>query len=157
MKLGSIVLVCLFMCLAVKAQDVPQNVLSFAPPVKVRVKAGASASVTLPLTVAPGYHINSNAPKDEFLIPISLKWTPGALQGGEVKYPAAEIRKLGFSEKPVSIFSGTFDLTTKFDVPADAPTGVGTVTGKLHFQACNDRMCLAPKTITVELLYEVVK
>jgi len=157
MKAGVFLLACLALCVAVKAQDVPQNVLSFTRPAKIQLKAGASATVTLPLTVAAGYHVNSNEPKDQFLIPIRLTWTAAALQAGEVKYPRAEIRKLGFSEKPVSIFSGTFELTTKFEVPADAPPGAGTIGGKLHFQACNDRMCLAPKTIAVELPYEVVK
>jgi len=35
--------------------------------------------------------------------------------------------------------------------------GPAVMTGKLRYQACNDRMCLAPKTLDVSLPVEVVK
>jgi hypothetical protein len=34
-------------------------------------------------------------------------------------------------------------------VPASVPPGLVNVAGKLRYQACNDRMCLPPKTIDV--------
>jgi hypothetical protein len=38
-----------------------------------------------------------------------------------------------------------------------APVGPGTVGGKLRYQACNDRMCLPPKTLDVDLPVDIIK
>lgn len=58
---------------------------------------------------------------------------------------------------PVSVFSGNFDIATKFKAPATAPVGPAIVSGKLRYQACNDTMCLPPKTIDISLTVDVVK
>ena len=38
-----------------------------------------------------------------------------------------------------------------FKVPADAPVGAAAQNGTLKYQACNDRMCFAPKTVPISL------
>jgi len=111
----------------------------------------------LQLQLRDGYHVNSNAPADPYLIPLRLTWTPGPVEAVAVEFPKPQSEKLAFSEKPVLIFSGTFDVTTRFKAPANAPLGQALVTGKLRYQACNDRMCLAPKTVDVTLPVEIVK
>ncbi|MGH9718619.1 MAG: protein-disulfide reductase DsbD domain-containing protein, partial [Bryobacteraceae bacterium] len=44
-----------------------------------------------------------------------------------------------------------FEVTTKFRVPATAMSGPGQIAGKLRYQACNDKVCLPPKTIDVKV------
>ena len=133
------------------------NVLSVAPPKKVTVKAGGAADGVLTLQLRDGYHVNSNAPADPYLIPLRLTWTPGPVEAAAVEFPKPQSEKLAFSEKPVLIFSGSFDIATRFKAPANAAPGQSLVTGKLRYQACNDRMCLAPKTVDVTLPVEIVK
>jgi thioredoxin:protein disulfide reductase len=133
------------------------NVLSIAPPKKITVKAGGAAAGALTLQLREGYHVNSNAPADPYLIPLRLTWNPGPVEAAAVEFPKPQAEKLAFSEKPVLIFSGSFDVTTHFKAPASAPLGQMLVTGKLRYQACNDRMCLAPKTVDVTLPVEIVK
>jgi hypothetical protein len=53
------------------------------------------------------------------------------------------------------VFTGAFSLTTKFAVPPNTPPGPVTLSGKLRYQACNDRMCLPPKNLDVKLQVEV--
>jgi len=132
------------------AQSRP-NVLSVTPPASIVAKPGETASATLTITVAPGYHANSNKPVDSYLIPLQLTWNPGPLTAASVVFPKPQIQKLGFSAKPVSVFTGNFDIVTKFKVAGDATPGSSTVTGKLHYQACDDRSCLPPATIEVAL------
>lgn len=100
--------------------------------------------------VNPGFHVNSNAPDDPYLIPLKLTWT-GPLQVEEVTFPKAEKIKSSFSPKPLAVFTGSFDIVTKFKVPANAPDGPNAATAKLRYQACNDRECLRPRTIDVSL------
>ena len=60
------------------------NVLNFAPPKKVAAKMGAVVEAPLTLELSPGYHVNSNIPSDEYLIPLRLTWNAGPLQTAEV-------------------------------------------------------------------------
>ena len=103
-----------------------------------------------------GYHVNSNRPREEYLIPLKLTWTsPGALEPEAVLYPAPSIEKYPFADQPLSVFSGNFDLVAHFKVKGDAPAGPGVTTGKLRYQACSDRACYAPKTVDVTVLYQI--
>lgn len=95
--------------------------------------------------------MNSNTPADEYLIPLRLTWVSGPLQVEQVQYPKPQLEKYDFSDKPVSVFSGTFDIVTKFKVPPNAPAGVLSIAGKLRYQACNNKECLPPKTVDVQL------
>ncbi len=108
----------------------------------------------LAVQVKPGFHVNSNAPEDEYLIPLKLTWT-GPLQAQSVEFPKAERIKSSFSTKPLAVYTGAFAIATKFKVPENAPTGPNLATGKLRYQACNDRECLAPKTIDVNLSLDI--
>jgi len=133
------------------------NVLTIAPPEKVTAKIGAATQVKLALEVRTGYHCNSNKPLDDYLIPLKLTWTAGALESPEVTYPPPQMEKYSFSPTPLSVYSGTFELMTKFKVAASAIPGQAIVAGKLRYQACNDRMCLPPKTIDVSIPIDIIK
>ncbi len=56
-----------------------------------------------------------------------------------------------FSSSPLSVFTGDFDIGTHFRVPDQAPSGEITISGKLRYQACTDKLCLPPKTVPVTL------
>ena len=123
----------------------------------VTVKAGATSEAPLALKVTPGYHVNSNTPSDPYLIPLRLTWTGGAVEASEIVFPKPRNEKYSFSEKPLSVFTGDFEIVVRFKTPASASAGAATLTGKLHYQACNDHECLAPRTIDVTLPIEIVK
>jgi len=54
--------------------------------------------VNLNFRVPPGYHINSNTPKSEFLIPTALKMDlPTDIILGKIQYPAGEDASFPFS------------------------------------------------------------
>lgn len=117
----------------------------------VTAKRGATFTEKVPLHLKAGFHCNSNTPADEYLIPLKLSWADGAAQSEGVVYPKPQLEHYAFSQKPVSVFSGTFVLETKFKVPAGAKTGQSTINGKLRYQACNERECLPPKTLDVQV------
>lgn len=127
------------------------------PPERITAKIGAPVEVKLPLELRTGYHCNSNKPSDEYLIPLKLTWAAGPLESPEVVYPAPTMEKYSFSDKPLSVYTGNFALVTKFKVPASAMAGQVMITGKLRYQACNDRMCLQPKTIDVSIPIDLIK
>ena len=133
------------------------NALTIAPAAPVHAKVGTTVDAKLQLQVLQGYHVQSNTPSDPYLIALKLTWNPGPLDSAGVGYPKPQMEKYSFSDKPLSVFSGNFDVDTKFKVPANAVPGPTAVTGKLRYQACNDNMCLPPKTIDVNLQVDVVR
>jgi DsbC/DsbD-like thiol-disulfide interchange protein len=133
------------------------NVLNYEPPRKVIAKPGATVASALKVTLRPGYHVNSNTPSDEYLIPLRLTWNSGAVESTGFTFPKPQMEKYAFSDKPLSVFTGDFEIITHFKVPAKAAPGPSTLTGKLRYQACNNTMCLTPKTIDVSLAVEIVK
>jgi DsbC/DsbD-like thiol-disulfide interchange protein len=142
------------LCLPLAAQN--SGYLSVGELQKVAAKRGAAVQARIPLAVQPGYHVNSNTPSDEYLIPLKLTWkSTGALEAGAVTYPKPSLEKYEFSEKPLSVFTGKFDVTANFKVKADAPAGPGAAVGQLRYQACSERACFPPKTVDVTLPYTV--
>ena len=137
------------------AQDSGSH-LSVGEPQKVAGQRNAALTSAIPCTVQAGFHVNSNTPTYDYLIPLKLTWiSTGALTAGNVTYPKASMEKYAFSEKPLSVVTGKFDLTAHFKVASNAPAGPGMATGQLKYQACNDRACFAPKTVEIAIPYQI--
>lgn len=110
--------------------------------------------VNLDLIVNPKWHINSNKPNDEFLIPTVVSVKTGRVKLAETNYPKAHEIKLSFSEVPVSVFEGNTKIGLTFIVLKDAAIGKEKVELILDYQACNDVSCLPPNSVTAS--FEVV-
>ena len=100
--------------------------------------------------------MNSSTPTEKYLIPLTLKWTSTTVETENVEYPKPQSLKLAFESKPLSILSGKFMFLTKFKVGLNTPAGPTTVTGKLRYQACNDKACFPPKTVEIKLPVNVL-
>ena len=130
--------------------------LKVGEPAKVAGKRGTAVQAKIPLIVDAGFHVNSNTPNEEYLIPLKLTWkSTGALEGGQVIYPKAMQEKYEFSEKPLSVFTGRFEVTANFKVAPNAGAGPGVAAGQLRYQACNDKACFPPKTVEINVPYSV--
>ena len=127
------------------------GVLMMPKPEPVAAKAGSTVEFRLPLQLREGYHVNTNMPPDRFLIPLRLTWDSAEVNASEVIYPKPSYQKVEFFAGQLPVFSGRFELITHFKVAATVPPGLVNVPGKLRYQACNDRMCLPPKTIEITL------
>ena len=74
------------LCLPLLAQSSGYLIVAEAP--KVTGQRNATVQAKIPVSVRAGYHVNSNVPNDEYLIPLKLTWkSTGALEGGQVAYP----------------------------------------------------------------------
>lgn len=105
--------------------------------------------------VNSGFHVNSNAPLDEYLIPLRLTWQAAPLEWKGTDFPPAKQEKSEFSPKPIAVFDGAFEIASKFAIPATAPMGAGFITGKLRYQGCNATTCFPPKTIDIRFSYDL--
>jgi hypothetical protein len=128
-----------------------QNKIVVQPPDPLIVKRGSAPIVqTLRVVVQPGLHVNSDKPKDEFIIPLKLTWTPGTLDVvNPIEYPKPEQVKVG--QQDLLVFTGTFPIKTTFRAPTSAQSGSTTLVGKLRYQACSSDMCFRPATLDIKL------
>jgi thiol:disulfide interchange protein DsbD len=114
-------------------------------PVSAKLRVDGSTAV-VEASIAAGWHVNSSAPKDAFLVPTSLAVTPPpGVTAGPVRYPKAVSKVLEFSEgKALDLYEGT----VRFEAPLEGvPTAPGPLRAELRFQACDDTTCLPPRTI----------
>lgn len=119
-------------------------------------KRNASVEARIPVSVQPGFHVNGDKPSEEYLIPLKLTWTAtGALQPGAIIYPKAAQEKYEFADKPLLVLTGNFAILADFKVAGTASAGPGSATGKLRYQACNNRACFPPKTVDVTVNYRI--
>ena len=132
------------------------NVLTIGKIPTVKAKLGSTVVVKLPLELRPGFHLNSNTPSDKYLVPLRLTWDKGVIAATEVTFPKPTLETYKFQAAPLSVFSGTFEITTKFKVAPTAAAGPTAVSGVLSYQACNDRECLQPKKLPVTVQVNLV-
>ncbi len=133
------------------AAQSPQ-ILTIQEPEKTVVPRQGEVRVVLKTSVRPGYHTKSDRPSEDYLIPLRLTWDPQApLQAVEILYPKPKLEKFEFTEKPISVLDGEFEIVTRFRRAPNAMPGPAFLSGKLRYQACNDRMCFPPKTVEVKV------
>lgn len=154
-------LVCLVVLVlsAAWAQSGKSPSVAFAPVPLVTAPRAAQTMVALNFRVSPGFHINSNAPKDEFLIPTALKMDlPTDIVLGKIEYPAG--RDLAFPFMPdtkLSVYSGDFTINVAVHPLASVVPGRYVMHGVLRYQACDNAQCFPPKTLPVSFDVKVVK
>jgi len=121
------------------------------------IHQGDELKLVLKLVIDKGWHINSNKPHDEFLIPTSIKIKSNITdKESEIIFPIAEDIKLAFSDDAVSVFEGTPIFRTTISIPKDISFGMKTINVEFNYQACNDKTCMAPVTVNKTLELEVV-
>ena len=121
----------------------------------VKTAKASIAVVTLNASLPPGYHANSNKPAESYLIPLTLKWTSGPLETESIVYPKGKLEKYSFSDKPLSVVTGEFSITTRFKVKSDAGSGPAQQIGTLRYQACDNHACYPPKNVPVNFTVDV--
>jgi Disulphide bond corrector protein DsbC len=133
--------------------------VSFAPVPLVTAQRTAQTMVNLNFRVASGFHINSNTPKSEFLIPTSLKMDlPTDIILGKIEYPAGQDLTFPFSpDEKLSVYSGDFTVTVAVHPLHAVTPGKYVMHGVLRYQACDNAQCFPPKALPVSFDVKVVK
>jgi hypothetical protein len=133
--------------------------VSFAPVPLVTAQRAAQTMVNLNFRVASGFHINSNTPKSEFLIPTSLKMDlPTDIILGKIGYPAGKDLTFPFSpDDKLNVYSGDFTIAVAVHPLHAVSPGKYVMHGVLRYQACDNAQCFPPKALPVSFDVKVVK
>ena len=112
--------------------------------------SGEAAEVAVEVAVEKGWHVNSDRPGLEFLIPTGVEFElPEGTTVETVTYPDPVVRELKLAGgKQLSLFEGEFAIRVRLSGNG-AAAGGGDIAVKLRYQACNDTICLRPTTVTL--------
>jgi Disulphide bond corrector protein DsbC len=123
------------------------------------VTRGKPNSVDLRFHVSSGFHVNSNKPTAEYLIPTALKLdAPTDIVLGGITYPDGQLTSFAFApDEKLSVYSGEFDLAVMVRPLASVLPGDYEFHGQLKYQACDNAACYPPKQLPVRFVVKVVK
>ncbi len=122
------------------------------------VKAGARFQVKLVAVVEPGWHLYSLKPMAEGPIPTRIWIAEGQpfRQAGAIDAAEPETVQDPALNMEVEMYEGETAFTLPVQSAAGA-AGARKLVVSASYQSCNNKLCLPPKTVKVELPLTVTK
>lgn len=117
-----------------------------------RLPPGSTCKVLVRLTIAEGWHINTNPAMPDYLEATLL--TVAAKQGTKLKsvsYPRGEIIPQPGNESPLHVYARRAEIIGTLEIPAAAAGSKEELSFQVKYQPCNDDQCLPPKTLTLKV------
>lgn len=137
---------------ALLAQEDTQVVEAKALISRDAVRPGETFKAAIILKVQPGYHINDDAPLDEFMIPTALVMAENPdFEILEISYPRGQRARFAYSEAELVVYEGEVVLGALLKAKDGLAAGPRTLKGALSYQACNNESCLPPKELTFDV------
>jgi len=133
-----------------------QRVTAMLPAV-VGIPPGGKVTADLAFQVKPGFHINSNKPGSDLLLPTVVKLSPPTnIAVGGLEYPPGREQPFPFSaDEKLSVYTGDFTVTALLSAAKNMPAGRFRVSGFLTYQACDDRACYPPTKLPISFEVDV--
>jgi thiol:disulfide interchange protein DsbD len=156
MRATAWVAVLLLVWTAAQAQGLDAGKVTLQLPARsVRVAAGGTVDVQLSARIEKNWHVNSNKPNEDFLIPSVVSAKASGIRLTRVQYPEAKDLALSFADKPVSVYEGDVVFGLTLTIAEATPPGKQNAEITLSYQACNDKTCMPPSDATVTLVVDV--
>jgi len=136
----------------------PPAVVTVTPPEEQGIQAGGRAEARVVVKIKEGFHVQANPASEPFLVPARLEVRDDErLRAGPPRYPTGKPYRLRGSSRDLSTYEGTFvirlplaaALGSRPGMPSEPMTLV--LEGALHYQACDDRVCLKPSSVPVRV------
>ncbi|HEY6968017.1 MAG TPA: protein-disulfide reductase DsbD domain-containing protein [Candidatus Angelobacter sp.] len=158
-KVMSVVMLCGIVFSQESGSSQGRGYVEFDPLDTVSVTPGQTKPVQFTFHVKNGYHINSNKPTTEELIPTTLGFTPPPdLVIAKVQYPPGQLTSFPFDPtQKLSVYSGDVIIKAAIIPQPHAPSGTYTVHGEFRYQACDNNACYPPKKLPVQFDLKVAK
>jgi thiol:disulfide interchange protein DsbD len=136
---------------------VPANGGIATPPVElsggIEKRNGDEVQGTVLAKIPDTWHINSSKPLDEYAIPTTLTLDAATAELVSAQFPPHEVKSFTFSAgAKVAVYQGTI----RIPFTAKLKPGVTSIKASLHYQACNDKVCLPPRNATAEISTNLV-
>ncbi|HRT25853.1 MAG TPA: protein-disulfide reductase DsbD family protein [Candidatus Saccharicenans sp.] len=125
-------------------------------PLERPVRPGQVFELSLELHILPGFHINSEKPGDELLVPTSIELeNKETFEIKEIIFPEPQVKKFKFATKPLSVYEGQVEVKLKIELKPTVKESTVELAGKVRYQACNDEACLRPTRLPFKATLQV--
>ena len=123
------------------------------------VKAGSRFSVRLVATVQQGWHMYSLKPIPDGPIPTRIWIAEGQpiLLASPVKAQDPLLVQDPSLDKEVEVYEGEASFTLPLRVPLSTDASTQMLVVNASYQACDNKMCLPPKTVKITTPVEIVR
>lgn len=133
------------------------NVTTQVLPEMDAAHAGTVYRLAVRVQLGGDWHVNAHRPLDEFLIPTELALTPPTgFEVKEVVYPEPVTITLEGTGESLAVYGETFVLGVAISVGEGVAPGEHVIPGTLKYQACDNKQCLPPASVDVEIRVKVV-
>ncbi len=110
---------------------------------KVKITSSRDGgSIFVTFAIKQGWHINSNQAAIKSLVPLKISSSAQL----EFTYPQAKTTQLDFSKEDLTTFEGVITVKTNAPKNLKFPHKLS-----IKLQACSDKICLAPDSLTITL------
>ena len=120
-----------------------------------KIYPGGEIKLAVKAKIDSTWHINSNKPYDDYLIPTKLTLENKDFNIEKTLYPEAHDLKLSFSEKPLSVWQNNILIGCLVKAKEDLSPGTYPVIVTLNYQGCNNATCLPPTAVKDTVQIEV--
>ncbi len=122
-----------------------------------KVQPGGQLKLAVKALIDEGWHINSNKPKEDFLIPTTIELdSASGLKFDKLVFPKAREIKFEFSDIPLVVYEKEAIIGGIIAIPKTVKPGEKVVKLKFTYQACNNATCLPPVTIDTSFTIQIV-
>jgi DsbC/DsbD-like thiol-disulfide interchange protein len=115
------------------------------------VVPGATLTLWADVTPNSGVHVYAPGAKAFDFTPVSIVLTPHAsVSAGKPRFPSAQPAPPGSIDEKVPIFAKAFRIAQPITLRQTAKPGeVVTISGAVNYQACDDRICYPPSSVSL--------
>ncbi len=120
------------------------------------IEKGENFKILLEMNIEDGWHINSNKPLDEYVIPTEVK--VDIINGVDIKniiYPEPKIIVLESLGGKTSTFEGITQIEINGIIDSEYRYDNIEFLIDVTYQGCNDEMCLAPITKSISMVTKI--
>lgn len=119
------------------------------------VHAGSNYRVAVRASLDDGFHVNSNEPLEEGLIPTELSLVPPAgIRLARIAWPESFLFEV--AGEPLAVFEEEFVIAAELILGPELEAGTYIIPGELRYQACDDTICYFPATANLEFQLSVI-
>ncbi|MEA3499520.1 MAG: protein-disulfide reductase DsbD [Candidatus Marinimicrobia bacterium] len=157
LKILMISIISMLLFIGALISETPAKIVNLNADMKDKyIEKGKDFTILLEMNIEKGWHINSNKPLDEFVIPTEVKLkTINGIDIKTIKYPEPNIVDLESLGGKTSTFKGKTIIKINGIIDGEYRYEKVEFNIDVTYQGCNDAMCLAPITKTISLITNV--
>ncbi len=123
-----------------------------------KLPAGKTCRVAIVLTIEDGWHINANPAKPDFMVPTTFTVKSNQqVTLSQVKYPAGHAFTVEGFDEPLQVYEKQAIIRGTLTIPAAAAGKAEELELNVKYQACNDKTCIRPTTVSLKGSFQIAK